>query len=37
MSAKTKGFMLGLAVGMVASWAWHNQMMGGSGARPPGQ
>lgn len=30
MSAKGKGFMFGVVVGFVASWAWHNSMSGGT-------
>lgn len=33
MSAKTKGFLFGLTVGFVASWAWTNSMSGGSNTR----
>ena len=38
MSAKTKAFLMGLTVGFVASWAWHNSMTGpGPNSRPVGQ
>lgn len=30
MSARTKGFLMGVTVGFIASWAWHNSMTNGT-------
>lgn len=33
MNARTKGFLFGVTVGFIASWAWHNSMSNGGTPR----